>query len=82
MPENLMFASLLALLLVGIAVVVIASLIFALLGALFSMVLGLLGFLLFKVAPVVLVCWLVVRWMERRRPAPAMDSGDAAWLDR
>jgi len=62
--------------LVGLISVVVASLALALLGIVFHAVVGIGAFLLFKVAPILLVGWIVVRLLSRRRPAHAGVEDD------
>jgi threonine/homoserine/homoserine lactone efflux protein len=75
-------ASLVALFVIGILALVASVVAIALLGALLSVVLTAVGFLLFKVAPVLLLVWLAVRLLQDRRPSGGISSSDTAWLDR
>lgn len=61
-----MLSTLLTILVVGLVAVVALGLVLAVVGALFSAALSLAGFLLFKVAPIVLLGWLIVRFLEPR----------------
>ena len=77
-----MISALLTLFLMGIAAIVMLGVIFALMGAVFSLIFGLAGFLLFKVAPVLLIGYLALKVFERTRPAPqGISSADQRWLD-
>lgn len=62
-----MISSLLTFLVVGLIALVAVSVVLSILGAIFGLFLGLAGFLLFKVAPVVLVGYIVVRFLAPRR---------------
>lgn len=72
-----MLSALLTLLVLGIAGIVVVSLVFAILG----MVMGVVGFLLFKVAPVLLIGWLVVKLIQRSNDRKRLTSADRKWLD-
>lgn len=75
-----MLASLLTFFFVGLVVLVVASIVLAIVGAVFSIALGLAGFLLFKVAPILLVGYLVVRFLapsKRRR----LTREEKEWLE-
>ena len=58
--------SLLTFLLVGLVTLVVAGVVLAVVGTIFSLTMGLAAFLLFKVAPVVLIGWLVVKFIEQK----------------
>ena len=65
-----MISTLVTLFLVGLAAVFVLGLIMAVLGAVFHATIGLAGFLLFKVLPILLIGYLVVRFLApKRRPA-------------
>ena len=72
-----MLGALMTLLLLGIAGIVVLSLVFAVLG----MVMGVVGFLLFKVAPVLLIGWVVLKLVERSRGRKRISAADRKWLD-
>ena len=72
-----MLSALLTLFVLGIAGIVVVSLIFAVLG----MVMGIVGFLLFKVAPVLLIGWVVVKLIQRSNDRKRLTSADRKWLD-
>ena len=76
-----MFASLLTLLVAGIAGVVVLSIVLAIAGALLSMTFGLIGFMLFKVAPVLLVGWVVLKLIDKGRNRRRISAADQRWLD-
>jgi hypothetical protein len=76
-----MFAALLTMLALGIAGVIAIGMIFALLGVVVSVTFGLVGFVLFKVAPLLLVGWLVLRLVERSRSRHRISAADQRWLD-
>lgn len=76
-----MFGTLLTLLLVGIAGLVAVSIIFAVLGVVLSVTFGIVGFLLFKVAPLLLVGWVVLKLINRSQSKRQISSADQRWLD-
>lgn len=66
-----MLSTLVTLFVVGVVTIFLLGIVLALVGALFSAGLGLAGFLLFKVLPILLIGWLVVRFLAPRRNEPA-----------
>jgi hypothetical protein len=69
-----MIGSLVTFFLVGLVAVVLASIVLALLGVAFSVGLSIAGFLLFKVAPIVLIGYLIVRFLAPRRHSRAAEE--------
>ncbi len=76
-----MFGSLLMLLLAGIVGIVAVGVVLAIVGTIFSITFGLIGFLLFKVAPVLLVGWVVLKLVDRSRNRRRISAADQRWLD-
>lgn len=76
-----MLGSLLTLLVFGFVGLIALSVVLAVVGAVFGLAFGLVGFLLFKVAPVVLVGWLVLKLIGRSRGRRRISSADQRWLD-
>lgn len=76
-----MLSALLTLLVLGIAGIVAIGVVMTLLGVVFSVAMGLAGVLLFKVAPLLLVGWLVLKVVERGRRPKALSDADRKWLD-
>ena len=74
-----MISSLLTLLIVGILAIVAISVLLSIVGAVFGLAMGLVGFLLFKVAPVVLIGYFVVRLLSPRRRR--LSKADREWLE-
>lgn len=74
-----MLSSLLTLLVVGLIALVAISVVLSVLGAVFGLFVGLAGFLLFKVAPVLLVGYVVVRLLAPRRTR--LSAADRRWLE-
>jgi uncharacterized membrane protein YvlD (DUF360 family) len=73
--------SLLTFLVVGLITLVVAGVVLAVVGTVFSLTLGLASFLLFKVAPVLLIGWLVVKFIERKRHGGELSEADRRWLE-
>lgn len=76
-----MLGSLLTFLLVGLVTLVAAGVVLAVVGTIFSLTLGLAGFLLFKVAPILLIGWVVVKLIERKRHGGELSEADRKWLE-
>lgn len=76
-----MIGTLLTFFAVGLVTLVVVAIVLSVVGAVFSLAFGLAGFLLFKVAPVVFVGWLVLKLLERRRPAGELTAADREWLE-
>jgi hypothetical protein len=78
-----MFGTLITLLIAGLVGIVAVSVILAILGAVLSMTFGVVGFLLFKVAPILLVGWVVLKLVERSRNGGRrqISAADQRWLD-
>ena len=65
---------------VGI-VAFVASIVLAIVGSVIGLVGSLVGFLLFKVAPILLVGWAVMKLLDRRK-ASQLSAADRRWLER
>lgn len=81
-----MVSALLTLLVLGIAGLVVAALVLAVLGVVFSIAFGVAGLLLLKVAPLLLLGWIVLRLVKRgppgrHPPARQISRADREWLD-
>jgi hypothetical protein len=76
-----MLGALLTLFVFGIVGLVVISLVMALIGIFFSITLGIVGFLLFKVAPLLLLGWLVLKLVDRSRSRRRISAADQRWLD-
>jgi hypothetical protein len=74
-----MLSGLLTFLVVGLVALVGMVVVLAVVAAMFGLALSLIGFLLFKVAPVVLVGYLVVRFLAPR--AGRLSPADRKWLE-
>lgn len=74
-----MIGALVTFFLVGLATLVVASIALAILGAVFSVALSLAGFLLFKVAPIMLIGYLVVRFLAPKHKR--LSAAERRWLE-
>lgn len=75
-----MIGTLLTFFAVGLVTLVVAGVALAVLGTVLSLGLGLAAFLLFKVAPILLVGWVVLKVVERRRGG-SVSAADQRWLN-
>jgi uncharacterized membrane protein YvlD (DUF360 family) len=76
-----MLGSLLTFFAVGLITLVVAGLVLSLIGTVFSLTFGLATFLLFKVAPVLLVGWVVVKLVDKGRGRGSLSDSDRRWLE-
>lgn len=76
-----MLGALLTLFVFGIVGLVVISVVMALIGVFFSITFGIVGFLLFKVAPLLLVGWIVLKLVDRSRGRRRISAADQRWLD-
>jgi hypothetical protein len=76
-----MIGTLLTFFAVGLVTLIVAGIALAIVGTVFSITIGLTSFLLFKVAPILLVGWIVVKVIEKSRGSGALSDGDRRWLE-
>ena len=76
-----MLGTLITLVVAGILGLIAVSVILAVLGAVLSVTFGIVGFLLFKVAPVLLVGWVVLKLVDKSRGRRRISAADQRWLD-
>jgi len=76
-----MIGALLTFFAVGLVTLVVAGLVISVIGVVFSLTFGLATFLLFKVAPILLVGWIVVKVFERRGRGDRLSAADRRWLE-
>ncbi len=74
-----MLATLLSFLIVGILAVLVIGVVLAIVGAVLGLAFSLVGVLLFKVAPLLLVGYLVFRLFSPRKPR--LSKADREWLE-
>ena len=75
-----MIGSLLTFFAVGLATIVVAGIVLAVAGTVLGIAGSLVGFLLFKVAPVMLVGWVVLKVLARTSRGP-LSEADRRWLE-
>lgn len=75
-----MIGTLLTFFAVGLITLIVAGVVLSIVGVLFSLTLGLAAFLLFKVAPILLIGWIVVKLIEKRRGG-TLSAADRRWLE-
>lgn len=76
-----MIGSLLTFFAVGLVTILVAGVVLSVVGVVFSLTFGLATFLLFKVAPILLVGWLVVKVVEKSRGGGSLSDADRRWLE-
>ena len=76
-----MIGTLLTFFAVGLVTLIVAGIVLAVVGTVFSITIGLTSFLLFKVAPILLVGWIVVKVIEKSRGGDSLSSADRKWLE-
>ncbi len=75
-----MIGSLLTFFAVGLVTLIVAGIVLSILGTVLSLGFGLAAFLLFKVAPVLLVGWVVLKVIDKRKGG-RLSSADRRWLE-
>ena len=76
-----MIGTLLTFLAVGMATLIVAGIVLSILGTVLSIGFGLATFLLFKVAPILLVGWVVLKVIDRRKGSESLSAADRRWLE-
>ena len=76
-----MIGSLLTFFAVGLVTLLVAGVVLGIVGVVFSLTFGLATFLLFKVAPILLVGWIVVKLFDKSRGGSSLSPSDRRWLD-
>ena len=76
-----MIGTLLTFLAVGLATLIVAGIVFSILGTVLSIGFGLAAFLLFRVAPILLVGWVVLKVIDRRKASESLSAADRRWLE-
>jgi uncharacterized membrane protein YvlD (DUF360 family) len=75
-----MIGTLLTFFAVGLVTLVVAGIALSIVGTVLSLGLGLAGFLLFKVAPILLIGWVVLKVIDKRRGG-SLSAADRRWLE-
>jgi hypothetical protein len=76
-----MIATLLTFFAVGLATLIAIGLALAAIGIVFSVAWGIATFLLLKVAPIVLVGWVILKLFDRRKSKGELSAADREWLE-
>ena len=76
-----MIGTLLTFFAVGLITLIAAGIVLSIIGTVFSLTFGLAAFLLFKVAPVLFVGWVVMKVIEKARGGGSLSAADRKWLD-
>ncbi len=76
-----MIGSLLTFFAVGLVTILVAGVVLSVVGVVFSLTFGLATFLMFKVAPILLVGWIVVKAVEKTRGGGNLSDADRRWLE-
>ena len=71
-----MIGTLLTFFAVGLVTLIVAGIVLSIVGTVFSLTLGLAEFLLFKVAPVLLVGWVMVKVFQKVKGDDSLSSAD------
>ena len=75
-----MLGSLLTFFAVGLITLLVAGVVLSIVGSVLGIAMGLVGFLFFKVAPILFVGWIVVKVLDSRKRGVLSDS-DRRWLE-
>lgn len=75
-----MLGSLLTLFAVGLGTLIVLGLVLSVVGTVFSLAIGAAGLLLFKIAPIMLVGWVVLKLLDRKK-GKELSSADRQWLE-
>jgi hypothetical protein len=76
-----MIGKLLSLFLVGLVSLVALGVALSIIGVVFSIAFGVGTFLLLKVAPIVLVGWVVLKLIDRGGSKASLSEADRKWLE-
>jgi len=76
-----MLGTLLTFFAVGLLTLIVAGIVLSIVGTVFSLTFGLATFLLFKVAPILLVGWIIVKLVQKVRGKDSLSAADRKWLE-
>lgn len=76
-----MIGTVLTFLAVGLVTLIVAGIVLSIVGTVFSLTFGLAAFLLFKVAPLVFVGWIVMKVVQKVRGSDSISEADRKWLE-
>ena len=66
---------------VGLVTLIAAGVVLSIVGTLFSLTFGLASFLLFKVAPIMFVGWVVLKLIDRASGKRRLSIEDQKWMN-
>ncbi len=75
-----MLGTLLTFFAVGLATLIVAGIVLSVVGSVIGLVGSLAAFLLFKIAPLMLVGWVVVKILDRKSHK-SLSASDRRWLE-
>ncbi len=76
-----MIGTLLTFFAVGFITLIVAGIVLSIVGTVFSLTFGLATFLLFKVAPILFVGWIVIKVIEKAKGKDSLSASDRKWLE-
>jgi len=76
-----MLGTLLTFFAVGLLTLIVAGIVLSIVGTVFSLTFCLATFLLFKVAPILLVGWIIVKLVQKVRGKDSLSAADRKWLE-
>jgi hypothetical protein len=76
-----MIGTLLTFFAVGLVTLIVAGIGLSILGTVLSLGFGLATFLLFKVAPILLIGWVVLKVIDKRSGEKSLSAADRRWLE-
>ena len=76
-----MLGTLLTFFAVALVTLIAAGIVLSIVGTVFSLTFGLAAFLIFKVAPLLLVGWVVVKIFQKVRGGDSLSAADRKWLE-
>ncbi|MCG6956526.1 MAG: hypothetical protein LJF04_11115 [Gemmatimonadetes bacterium] len=76
-----MIGTLLTFFAVGLVTLIVAGIVLSIVGTIFSLTFGLAVFLLTKVAPLLLVGWIVMKIVQKVRRKDSLTAADRKWLE-
>ncbi len=76
-----MIGTLLTFLAVGLGAMILAGIVLWVVGIVFSITIGLASFLMFKVAPYLLLGWVVLKLIEKAKGGSSLSAADRRYLE-
>jgi archaellum biogenesis protein FlaJ (TadC family) len=76
-----MIGTILTFLAVALVTLIVAGIVLSIVATVFSLTFGLVAFLLFKVAPIMLVGWIVLKVFQKVRRSDSLSDADRKWLE-